>query len=552
MKRIFLSISAILLITATGCRKDFLNRAPQDAISDETFWQNEEQLQLALNALYANVKNVNTVAMDQMGDNSINSSTGDTYRIFSSGNFDTDLAAVNNEWVSQYSGVRDCNVFLKNYTRAKGVPEANLNQMVGEAKVIRAYMYMNLVMYFGDLPLITEPLNITELYGPRNPKKQVVDFILSELEEAAGLMQPAIMTGPKLGRISRGGALALKARMAIYDDRFEVAEDAAKRVMDMNVYQLYSTGKPAEDYYNFFTWKGKLALGANKETIIARINLLDNSMHNLSRESQVPDQASRYNPTKSLVDAYLCSDGLPITQSPLYKEDTYGNIFENRDPRMKMTILAPGSKWGGRRDGNPDNTDQTTFTAPKFLADKQGCVTITGFYYTKYVEIPAVAAVTRDANDIHVLRYAEVLLTWAEARFEQGKLTQGDLDVSINKLRERVGMMPLTFAHVAANGLDMRTEIRRERRIELAREGGRWYDMVRWKEGAKLALDVLGMKKSLALVPSHVANFKTNAEGYIIVMSGRQFVEPKHYRFPVPLLQTQRNPNLLPQNPGWE
>ncbi len=166
MKRIFLSISAILLITATGCRKDFLNRAPQDAISDETFWQNEEQLQLALNALYANVKNVNTVAMDQMGDNSINSSTGDTYRIFSSGNFDTDLAAVNNEWVSQYSGVRDCNVFLKNYTRAKGVPEANLNQMVGEAKVIRAYMYMNLVMYFGDLPLITEPLNIDELYGP--------------------------------------------------------------------------------------------------------------------------------------------------------------------------------------------------------------------------------------------------------------------------------------------------------------------------------------------------------------------------------------------------
>src|SRR5690606_6550491 len=136
------------------------------------------------------------------------------------------------------------------------------------------------------------------------------------------------------------------------------------------------------------------------------------------------------------------------------------------------------------------NTDQTTFTAPKFLADKQGCVTITGYYYTKYVEIPAVAAVNRDANDIHVLRYAEVLLTWAEARFEQGKLTQDDLDVSINKLRERVGMMPLTFAHVAANGLDMRTEIRRERRVELAREGGRWYDLVRWKQGALLAADV--------------------------------------------------------------
>ena len=552
MKRIFLSISAILLITATGCRKDFLNRNPQDAISDETFWQNEEQLTLAINALYANVKNNNTIAMDQMGDNSINSSTGDAYRIFGSGNYDSDLSSVNAEWVSQYSGIRDCNAFLANYHRAKGVPEATLNQLVGEAKTIRAYMYMNLVMYFGDLPLVTEPLNITELYGPRNSKKEIVDFILSELEEAAGLMQSAIMTGPKLGRMNKGAALALKARMALYDDRFADAEDAAKRVMDMNVYQLYSTGRPAEDYYNFFTWKGKLANGANKETIIARINLLDVSMHNISRETQVPDQSSRYNPTKSLVDAYLCADGLPITQSPTYKEDTYANIFENRDPRMKMTILAPGSKWGGKRDGNPQNTDITTFTAPKFLADKQGCVTITGYYYTKYVEIPAVALVTRDANDIHVLRYAEVLLTWAEARFELGKLTQGDIDISINKLRERVGMMPMTLAFLAANGLDLRTEIRRERRIELAREGGRWYDMVRWKEGDKLAADVKGMKKSLALVPSHVANFKTDAEGYIIVMSGRQFVAPKHYRFPVPLLQIQRNPNLAPQNPGWE
>lgn len=552
MKRIFLSITAILLITASGCRKDFLNRNPQDAISDETFWQNEEQLTLAINALYANVKNKNTVDMDQMGDNSINSSTGDSYRIFGSGNYDSDLASVNAEWNSQYSGIRDCNVFLANYHRAKGVPEATLNQLVGEAKVIRAYMYMNLVMYFGDLPLITRPLNITELYGPRNSKKEIVDFILNELEEAAGLMQPAIMTGTKLGRFNRGAAWGLKSRMALYDDRFDVAEKAAKDVMDLGVYQLYSTGKPAEDYYNLFTWKGKLANGANKETIIARINLLDNSMHNLSRESQVPDQASRFNPTKALVDAYLCSDGLPISKSPLYKEDTYANIFENRDPRMKMTILAPGGKWGGRRDGNPANTDQTTFTAPKFLADKQGCVTITGFYYTKYVEIPAVAAVTRDANDIHVLRYAEILLTWAEALFEQGKLTQGDLDKSINLLRTRVGMMPMTLAGLAADGLDVRTEIRRERRIELAREGGRWYDMVRWKEGALLAADVKGMKKSLALVPSHVANFKTDAEGYIIVMSDRQFVSPKHYRFPVPLLQLQRNPNLLPQNPGWE
>ncbi|MGX5819509.1 RagB/SusD family nutrient uptake outer membrane protein [Chitinophaga lutea] len=552
MKKIFLIIPAALAIAASGCRKDFLNRAPQDAISDETFWRTEEQLQLALNALYANVKNVNTVAMDQMGDNSINSSTGDTYRIFGSGNFGPELSAVNAEWKSQFMGVRECNVFLENYQRATTVPQAAKDQMAGEARTIRAYMYMNLVSYFGDLPLVTKPLNVDELYGPRDPQKKVVDFILQELEEAAAQMQPAPMTGAKLGRLSRGAALALKARMALYDGRWAVAEDAAKRVMDLGVYQLYSTGKPAEDYYNLFTYKGKLSAGANKETIMARINLTDVSMHNLSRESQVPDQASRYNPTKALVDAYLCTDGLPINKSPLYKEDTYANIFANRDPRMRQTILAPGAAWGGKKDGNPANTNASIFTAPKFLSDKLGCVTITGYYFTKYVEVSTVSAVTRDQNDIHIIRLAEVLLTYAEAKMEQGTLTQADLDITINKLRERVGMRPMVITELTANGLDLRTEIRRERRIELAREGQRWYDIVRWKQGNLLAADVKGMKKSLAAVPAHVANLAVDADGYIVVMSGRQFVDPKHYLFPVPLLQVQRNPNLLPQNPGWD
>jgi hypothetical protein len=378
--------------------------------------------------------------MDQMGDNSINSSTGDAYRIFSSGNFDPDLSSVNAEWVSQYTGIRQCNVFLANYERATTVPAAVKDQMAGEARTIRAYMYMNLVSYFGDLPLVTKPLNIDELYGPRNTRKEIIDFILTELEEAAAQMQKDPQKGANLGRFSKGVALGFKARMALYDSRWDVAEKAAKDVMDLGVYTLYSTGKPAVDYYNLFTYMGKLSAGANKETIAARINLTDVSMHNISRESQVPDQASRYNPTKSLVDAYLCSDGLPIDKSPLYKEDTYANIFANRDPRMKQTILAPGATWGGKKDGNPANTNATIFTAPKFVSDKLGSVTITGYYYTKYVEVSTVAQVSKDQNDIHVLRLAEILLTYAEARLEQNTLTQADIDLTINKLRDRVGM----------------------------------------------------------------------------------------------------------------
>jgi hypothetical protein len=550
MKNNIVYILLGLMIVVSSCRKDFLDRTPKATISDETFWNTEEQLTLALNGLYANIKNNNTVALDQMGDNSINSSTGDSYRIFSSGNFGADLASVNAEWVSQYAGIRQCNVFLENYNKATSVNQAIKDQMAGEAKTIRAYMYMNLVCFFGDLPIVTKPLNIDELNSPRNSRKEVLDFIINDLEEAAAMMQATPQTGDKLGRLSKGAALAFKSRIALFDGRWAVAEKAAKDVMDLGVYSLYTTGKPKEDYNKLFSYAGKLARGANKETIVARLNLADVSMHNISRESQVPDQASRYNPTKSLVDSYLAIDGLPIDKSPLYKEDTYANLFENRDPRMKQTILAPGSVWGGRKDGNPANTNATIFTAPKFVSDKLGSVTTTGYYFTKYVEVDAVARVTRDENDIHVMRLAEVLLNYVEAKFELGTLTQADVDLTINKLRDRVGMKRMLLTELYANGMDVRTEIRRERRVELAREGQRWYDIIRWKQGNLLAQDVKGMKKSLAIVPGQVSGFAADANGYIVVMSGRQFVESKHYLWPVPLVQLQRNP-ALGQNPGW-
>jgi len=524
-----------------------------DAISDESFWTTEEQLQLALNALYAQetLKNSETVALDQMGDNSINSTTSDAYRLISAGVYGSDLSVLNTTWWADiYKGIRRCNVFLQNYQQATEVSEEIKNQMAGEAKTIRAYCYMQLTLLFGDVPLITEPLELDELYGPRTPREEVINFILAELDDAAGMMQAEPMTGSALGRFSKGVALALKARMALYDSRWTEAEQAAQAVMDLGVYHLYTTGNPEKDYYDLFTYTGKLANGTNHETIAARLNLVDVSRHNISRETQVPDQAARYNPTKALVDTYLCVDGLPIDRSPLYKEDTYEAIFENRDPRMKQTILAPGAAWGGKRDGNPNNTDPTIFTAPKFIADKLGCVTITGYYFTKYVELTTVPQVNRDANDIHLIRLAEVYLTYAEAKMEQGTLTQEDVDKTINLLRDRVGMKRMVLTELAQNGLDLRTEIRRERRVELAREGQRWFDMMRWKQGDLLALDTKGVKRDLVMDQNQVSNVAVDAQGYIVVLTGRRFEDPKNYLLPVPLVQTQRNPELG-QNPGW-
>jgi len=551
MKRIILFSFFISALALVSCKKDFLERLPLDELVDETFFKNEEQLQLAVNGCYAYLKGKGTVDYENLADNTINSSFGDYLRI-GSGDYPSDIGSINSEWATDYDGIRRCNAFLEKYQKAEG-KEANKEAMAAEVRFIRAYLYSYLTLFFGDVQLIKTTLKITdpEVYGTRNKKAEVVDFILSELQEASAKL-PVTQTSANLGRITKGAALAFKARMALYNKKYDVAEKAARDVMDLGIYQLYSSGNPATSYNDLFNYKGKLKNGTNKETVLARLYSAEAlAYHNMSREAQVPDQASRWNPTKSLVDAYLCTDGLPINKSPLYKEDTYADIFNNRDPRMPQTILKSGSAWSGRQDGKNDGNTATwgIYTTPKFISNKLGSVTITGYYFTKYVELSTVGAVSRDENDIHLIRFAEVLLTYAEARLEQGTLTQADIDISINKIRQRVGMKNMVLTELAANGLDVRTELRRERRVELALEGQRYFDIIRWNEGSALAEDIKGMKKSLAARPSDVSNIAADANGYIIAYSGRKFTE-KNLLWPVPQIQLERNP-ALGNNPGW-
>ncbi len=551
MKKILYAI-LITALTLGSCRKDFLERPPLDELIGETFFTTEEQLLLALNGCYAYIKAKNTIDLENLSDNTINSSQNDFLRI-SSGNYNTDLGTLNGEWTSAYDGIRRCNNFLENYEKASGRENIKATY-AAEVRFIRAYLYSYLTLFFGDVQLIKKTLLITdpEVYGTRNKKAEVVDFILTELQEASANM-PLTQTGAALGRATKGAALALKARVALYNEKYAEAEKAAKDVMDLGIYQLYTTANPATAYNNFFTYTGKIKNATNKETILARIYSAEAlAYHNMSRECQVPDQASRWNPTKSLVDSYLCSDGLPINKSPLYKETTYVDIFANRDPRLRQTILSPGSAWGGRQDGKNETNQANwgTYTTPKFVSNRLGSVTITGYYFTKYVELSTVSQVGRDENDIHLIRFAEVLLTYAEARLEQNKLTQADIDLTINKLRDRVGMRRMSIVELAANGMDLREEVRRERRVELALEGQRYFDILRWKQGSLLAADVKGIKKSMALRPSDVANLSADAQGYIIANSGRVFTSAKHELWPISLTQIERNPNLG-QNPGW-
>ncbi len=544
---------ALGALTLVSCN-DFLDRAPMDQIVDATYWNTQEQLEMAVTAIYSRVKAKNIVDMENMGENTMWPTTNQ-YKDIGSGVFPVTQPTVDNEWRNMYRDIRECNAFLENYEQATENEPGAKERLAAEVRVIRALGYSFLVSFYGDVPLITKTLNPgdPELTDARTPRDEVVDFLLADLDAAAAILPVEIPSGENLGRVSKGTALALKARIALAEKRYDVAEEAAKAVMDMGVYQLYSNGNPETSYWELFTDKGKLASGNNRETLFARLHKLDVIMHNLSREIQVPDQFARFVPTRSVVDSYLSIDGLPIEKSPLYSDETYASIFENRDPRMKQSIVTPGDTWGGRYDGRPieENENPEIFMTPKFSQDGRGSVTTTGYYYKKYVDPDAVPTYNRDDNDIHHIRYAEVLLTYAEAKMEQGTLTQGDLDMSINLIRDRVGMVHMDLAFLAQHGMDIREEIRRERRIELLLEGQRYFDVRRWNEGERLAGDIEGVKAAwFPALTAPGSNFRISDDGYLVAQWNRQFETPKNYLWPVPQPQLDRNPNLG-QNPGW-
>ncbi|MGL5920580.1 MAG: RagB/SusD family nutrient uptake outer membrane protein, partial [Bacteroidales bacterium] len=501
-------LTSLLLgsLALTGCNDAFLNRTPLDELTDENFWKTEAHVKSVANACYNHLIGKDIINYEALGDDALwYNNSG--YRQIGSGAYGSDLSILNSQWEKFYRGIRECNYFLENYNRAEAVSTETRERYAAEVKFIRAYQYMFLTQFWGDVPLVTKTLTMDspELFDPRTPRKDVIDFILNDLRSSYKAL-PATIAGGKsdFGRITQAASLALIARLALYNERWEMAAEASKEIMDMNYFALYTSGGTANAYRNLFIYEGRASRNAsNKETILAFVyNYTAGTKHNLSRELQVPDQETRLMPTKAFVDSYLCSDGKPVSISPLYSEASYDAMFQNRDPRLKQAILSPGSAWNGKADGSASNAATTIFRTPRFTNDKKGCVTRTGFYPVKYCEPTKVGAVGTDDNDIIIFRYAEVLLTYAEAMYKQGKLTQDIVDQTINKLRDRVGMHRMNLTELAEWGLNVEDELRRERHVEMFMEGWRYFDVQRWKDGDRLGQDVKGIKKSMVEVQS--------------------------------------------------
>lgn len=554
-------MSAALMLTS--CNDSFLDRIPHDALTDANYWQTETHLSSVANTFTSSLSGKDWLNKTEIMADSAPWSVTTAWRTIGGGYFTSDASQINSVWSAAYTGIGRTNYFLNNYQRATGVKEEVRERYAAEAYFYRAYNYWILTSLFGDVPLVTSELNVEspDVFRGRDARKDVIDRITKDLEDHYKALPEYVAAGSSdFGRVSQCAALALLSRIYLYNGRYEDAVSACERAMSSTYYKLYSTGHPDVDYVNLFNYTGRASRNpANKETLIAFVYNYDlgessRTSHNLSRECWVPNDYARFTPTASMIECYLTKDGKIWDPN---SATSYEDVFKDRDPRMTQSILAPGTKWEGGESGDMLSTDKTVFTYPKFDNSKDGCMSYTGYYMRKYVEPSTVKDVGHDDNDIVLIRYAEVLLNYAEAKEQLGTLTQSDIDKTINLLRDRVGMVHLKLSEIPA-GSDIRTEIRRERRVELFFEGHRYFDIIRWKQGEILGEDLLGVRKDYLdparLKEGIIGNLKwktVNGKEYLVLESGRTFDPEKNYLLPVPFTQMQLNPQLAPNKPGW-
>ena len=559
MKRLTVTCTGALLMLALGCKG--LDLGPKDQVSDASFWKTPDQFRLAANDFYFALRGPDQGGGARGTYVELNSdiATGSGSSEMSSMSNGSYLPQANSDlWTNAYAGIRATNYLLDK--AAQSGLGSQIDRWVGEALFFRAYNYWNLVRTYGGVPLITKVLDVTspEVYAARSTQQEVIDFIIADLDNAVPkLLKRSQLSAAEMGRVTQGAALALKARAALYQGTWVKyhaegsptvmiadAIAAAEQLIASNEYDLYRDHGTDSAYKFLFILQGD----DSKEVILARRYYAGRATHNWTRELWFNYMI----PTKKLADMYLCKDGLPITISPQFLgyDSLETTEFQNRDPRMAMTFVVPGSAVHQENGFNP--------VIPGFSGTN---ATRTGYMLRKFLDETDEAAHFVGQYDFKEFRYGEVLLILAEALFERdGTISDGDLNRTIKLLRDRVGMPALTNGLVSANGLDMLTEIRRERTVELAFEGFRRDDLRRWKTAeTELPQALRGVKfvgteyqqRDPGLVIG--ADIQVDAGGFVISdpAASRQFIAPKHYLDPLPLQQIQLSKGTLTQNPGW-
>lgn len=517
-------------IITLSCNGDILDTIPNDRLSQAMFWRTKEDAIFASNGVYS-------VLGDQWRYTSMDAYTDIAHFILQwrgeslveKNTFDSSNKVFASEWEYYYKLIGASCTFLENIERVKGIEDDLKKRLVAEIKTLRAFAYINLTMLYGDVPLVKTTLSIEDAKSVnRTPQVAVWDFIAEELTSAATDLP---MVQEDKGRVTQSVALGLKARAMLYAGRYAEARSASKAVIDMGVNKIF------DSYSKLFDYEGE----KSSEIMFARQytkNLDAHSIFSTFTPNSLITKSCQIAPTKPLIDAYLMkSTGLPIENSTSGFDPK--DPYKDRDPRLYHTVYITGDILP---DGKKLNTLPGSGTGDDITTSAEN-VTPTGWYFKKYLS----NADLKDPNNCGVnliyLRYAEVLLTYAEASVEIGGTTidQSVLD-AINEIRRRadVNMPKVT----TMNQDELRQIIRRERMVELAMEGHRLFDIRRWKIAEEVTPgSVKGMTYEDPKAPGTFITVEL--KGYI-----KEFKPEKHYLWPIPLQEVKLNKNLE-QNIGY-
>ena len=556
--KIYYCLIAVLIAVMPACQKNYLDKNPLSGPSDETFFVNQDELVLAINGIY---KYAGYSAIDAMPLNlCIDDGTdigwdrnNSPLQSLGKGDHDSNNGFALTVWTEAYRVIAKCNFVLDNIDKVKDkATPAIFNRSKAEARFLRAFTYNYLTDYFGDVPLITKILKLEEAQVPKTAKATIVSFVLKELTESAPDLSLSY-TGADVGRATRGAALGIKARTALNNGLWEIAAEAAKAVMDLKVYSLNN------NFGALFTYAGQ-----NSSEIIWAFQYLKASK---TKTHSTPNNLLSRNgqgfankvPSQSLVDVYPCTDGLNIDKSPLFDPK---EPYKNRDPRLGFTIALPGSIFFNYQfETHRDSLKCWNYnTTPATRVDNQDAInafaTFTGYCWRKYVDLEDKVDRTNSEINVIQIRYAEILLIYAEAKNELKQLDQSAYD-AINLVRNRpsVNMPSITTGKTTE---EFRSLVRKERLYELAMEGFRLTDLRRWKIAEKaMTGNFYGrvQRGLLAAAPQLDENGLADYSAVpnradLRVIEVRAFNKNRDYLWPIPNIETVTNPKLI-QNPSY-
>lgn len=510
-------------LTVASCEDNLLETVPSDRVSKSTFWKTEKDAVYAANAVYRFLDGF-MVKYDGLTDILHANVQFSAQASMERGDFNSLFPMIQDEWTSHYEGIRAANNFLENVDQVEAIKADLVPVLKAEVRVIRAYLYLKLIMLYGDVPLVTKTINeISEgQQVKRTTAPGIWDFVNTELEECADIL-PAKQS--EKGRITKGAAQALKARALLYQGNFSEAAAKASEVMSSGLYELYPKYEELFDY----------PAENSSEVILDKQFVKDdysNNAFNLGPYSH-KNSGSQYVPTKKLVDAYLMRNGKNITDaSSGFDPD---NPYENRDPRLKYSVFVKGAQLY-----NGEIYDPTPGSGTRDEIGGTYLATSLGYNIRKYVNEEDFADPTNCSINIILIRYAEVLLTYAEAKIELNETDQSVYD-AINAIRGRsdVNLPPVDPGKTQA---ELRDIVRHERMVELAFEGHRLFDLRRWRLAETI---IPGFVEGMTYKNPDGSYTTVRIDGFLKV-----FDPGKHYLWPIPKKEIDLNVNLT-QNPGW-